>query len=746
VPQVQPIPVSPNAIRFGLFEADLSTGELRKRGRRIPLQDQPFRVLALLLLHPGDLVSREEFQRALWPGDTFVEFDEGLNKAIQKLRQALDDSSDNPRFIETLPRKGYRFIAPVDRTAGGADAGKGQPTPVDGHASASDSVIITGLIKRHKKAAIGSGGVLAALFALAWFLLHRAPEPSAKLSVTQKRLTFDSSGNPVGSATISPDGKYLAYSDPAGIHIKLLSTSEERLIPRPAGVPAGAYWQVASWFPDGTQLLANAVVMGGSKSMWTVSVLGQSPRELREGARGFGVSPDGTHIAFSQLGPADDPREIWVMGIRGDNMQKVLAAGENERLNSVNWSPDGQRLAYIRVQRSAERYQTSIETCDLKGASRTVVVSADLVLEGFGWLPDGRIVYARRDSLYSGDDNLWQIEIDNHAGTRAGQPKRVTQWAGSYLRGLSASADGRRLALRKETTKGQVYVGELAAGGTRMKPPRRLTNDEASDVPTAWTADSKAVLFDSNRNGTWGIFKQGINQETSEPMVTEPQDVVDFGLSADGAWILFAEIPQMRNQAHPAPRARVMRIPANGGVPQFVLETWNWIGIWCARSPATRCVILETSQERQQLIITAFDPLKGRGKMLRTTENDPSHTYYHAALSPDGSTLAISRSGDAEIRIRLLSPSGSSDREIKVKGWPNIAGLDWSPDGKGLYCGSVSPQVNTLLYIDLKGNARVLWQNKGGSGYIWGVPSPDGRYLAILGAVTNSNVWLVEGF
>jgi DNA-binding winged helix-turn-helix (wHTH) protein len=117
VPLVQPIPVSPNAIRFGLFEVDLSAGELRKRGRKIPLQDQPFQVLALLLSRPGELVSREEFQRALWPGDTFVEFDEGLNKAIQKLRQALDDSSDNPRFIETLPRKGYRFIAPVDGNA-----------------------------------------------------------------------------------------------------------------------------------------------------------------------------------------------------------------------------------------------------------------------------------------------------------------------------------------------------------------------------------------------------------------------------------------------------------------------------------------------------------------------------------------------------------------------------------------------------------------------------------------------------
>ena len=127
--------------------------------------------------------------------------------------------------------------------------------------------------------------------------------------------------------------------------------------------------------------------------------------------------------------------------------------------------------------------QYSIETCDLKGASRTVVVSADpgLWLEDFCWLPEGRIVYARQESLDSSDDNLWQIGIDNHAGTPTGKPKRITQWAGSYLWGLSASADGKRLVLLKTTYQSQVYLGELAAGGTRMNPPRRLTNDEASD-------------------------------------------------------------------------------------------------------------------------------------------------------------------------------------------------------------------------------------------------------------------------
>jgi hypothetical protein len=193
----------------------------------------------------------------------------------------------------------------------------------------------------------------------------------------------------------------------------------------------------------------------------------------------------------------------------------------------------------------------------------------------------------------------------------------------------------------------------------------------------------------------------------------------------------------------------MLRIAASGGVPQLVQETRNQINFGCARAPATLCVSFERSQNLKQLLIVAFDPLKGRGKVLRTIESshtDPSDTNYASGLSFDGSTFAITRLGEAEIRIRLLSLSGGSDREITVKGWPSVTDLDWSSDGKGFYCGSQLPQGGTLLYVDLMGNARMLWQYKGGGGEIWGIPSPDGRYLAIRAPVANSNVWMVEGF
>jgi hypothetical protein len=302
--------------------------------------------------------------------------------------------------------------------------------------------------------------------------------------------------------------------------------------------------------------------------------------------------------------------------------------------------------------------------------TRTVVLSGDDVwVDDFRWLPEGRIVYERPESLgttppaYSGsgsDVNLWQVGIDNNSGAPRSEPKGITQWAGAYLWGLDASADGKRLVLRKATYQGQVYLGELSMGGTRMSPPRRLTDDESYDSPTAWTPDAQAVLFLSNRNSTPGIFKQGITQASSEPVI--PGHNVSYPrLSADGAWVLYIESP-----GTPAAPDRLMRVPVNGGATQLIMETRNWDDFWCARSPKSLCVIGEESADRRQLRLTEFDTLHDRRKVLRSIGIDDSHLYTEMALAPDGSMLAVSSGGEPEIHIRLLSLAGGSGREITV--------------------------------------------------------------------------------
>lgn len=185
--------------------------------------------------------------------------------------------------------------------------------------------------------------------------------------------------------------------------------------------------------------------------MWMISMLGQAARKLREGATAWDVSPDGEHIAFF---PASSYKsEIWVMSRQGDNPQKVLASGENEWFDDVRWSPDGRRLAYLRQPRTTGA-GIAIETSDLSGAHRTVVVSnSELSLADFCWLPD-QIIYSRQETPGSVDTNLWQIGIGSQTATPIGKPKRLTRWAGSYLTNLYASRDGKRLVLQKTTSQG----------------------------------------------------------------------------------------------------------------------------------------------------------------------------------------------------------------------------------------------------------------------------------------------------
>lgn len=565
----------------------------------------------------------------------------------------------------------------------------------------------------------------------------------------ERRLTFNSASNSLGTAVISPDGQYLAYSDPGGIHVKLLSSGEERLISRPAELPANAVWNVDSWFPDGTKLLASAEA-DGNASMWTLSVLGHTLRKIREGAGGWKVSPDGRHIAFSPSASFGNFHEIWIMGCEGEDPHRVLAVGREGSLCSVHWSPDGQRLAYVRTQLTAERFSQSIETCNLKGTNRTTVLAIDSQsgrwMQAFWWLPSTRIIYSQLETPDSSDQNLWQIGVDASTGAPIGEPKRITHWDGSSILGLSASASGNRLAFLKAALRSQVYVAELVDGGAQMSSPRRLTDSEASDSPTTWTADSKAVVFMSDRVNRWGIFKQGFNQATADLVISGQQYALIPRLSADGAWILYVQGPYASGPSTPF---RLMRVPVNGGVPLDVLETRRWKDWHCVRPPGNFCVILEGSVDENRLLLTAFDPLKGRGRLLRTMEADPGLDYPEG-LAPDGSSFAIAVPDKARIHIRLLSLRGGAGREILLKGWGswrNISGLDWSADGRGFYLGAASAQGGTLLYLDLNGNARVLWQFSEAAGTgVAAIPSPDGRYLAIEATVHNSNAWMLEGF
>src|SRR4051812_7946747 len=187
----------PSRVRFGVFEVDLHTRELRRQGARIKLQDQPFQVLEALIERPGGLVTRDELRHRIWGGDTFVDFDQGLNRAVNKLREALGDAAETPRFIETLPRRGYRFIAPSGDASGVGfiDAAPPAPVPVRPDRPSRRS--------RFMYATVASG----VLFVLAVVFLRRPPDVNPAVALPLTTLP-----GAAGAPTLSPDGNQVAFA------------------------------------------------------------------------------------------------------------------------------------------------------------------------------------------------------------------------------------------------------------------------------------------------------------------------------------------------------------------------------------------------------------------------------------------------------------------------------------------------------------------------------------------------------
>ena len=270
-----------------------------------------------------------------------------------------------------------------------------------------------------------------------------------------------------------------------------------------------------------------------------------------------------------------------------------------------------------------------------------------------------------------------------------------------------------------------------------------MTLDERNDWPTAWTPDSKAVLFHSDRSGNYDIYKQALDQDSAEPLVASPRADWIARLSPDASWIVYESAAQPEDLGTSAP-SELRRVPMSGGPSQLVLTTRGYVDHRCARAPSTLCLVGEQTEDQKQLVVTAFDPVKGRGREVARIATNPSFVY-NWDLSPDGSQIAM-QVPPGENRFRLLPLTGGASRDLAVKGWFHFDdGPDWSSDGKGFYVSSRSPKGVRLLYIDLKGNVTAVWQQQG-SLRTWALPSPDGRHLAILGYTVDSNVWMIENF
>ncbi len=293
-------------IQFGVFEADLRAGELRRNGSRVKLQEQPLQILTMLLERPGEVVSRDELRTRLWPADTFVDFDHSLNAAVRRLSDALGDSAENPRFVETVARRGYRFLVPVSGMPPAVEAETsdslrpGLPDLVDCLGGGCPACGRTGCGPFPGPARIGAFPRVP--------LDRRAPpdRQSQRVSDQQRRPLYD--------------GKYLAFSDNTGFYLRQVDTGETH----PLALPDGFRAKPVSWFPDGSHILVTSLA-GSSQEpgLWQISALGGSPRKLADQGREAAVSPDGTQIAF--LKGTSESQELWLMGADGEHPENSQA-------------------------------------------------------------------------------------------------------------------------------------------------------------------------------------------------------------------------------------------------------------------------------------------------------------------------------------------------------------------------------------------------------------------------------------
>ena len=343
---MQPLAHTAGIVRFGTFEVELAAGVLRKHGTRIKLQTQPFQVLVALLENPGAVVTRDELRRRLWANDTFVDFEHGMNAAVARLRLALVDSAERPRYVETLAKRGYRFIGEVEH-----------PAVVLIDAPRSVSAVAHGETKRWPAKLILATAALVAIAAVALRLIPRDPVPpplSMPLTAFQ--------GSELDPA-LSPDGRNVAFAwngereDNFDIYVLLIGSVTPRRLTRNAADDLHP-----AWSPDG-QTIAFLRRLGDNLAalMLVPSTGGPEHRiaevrndEMRRSRlASLAWSPDGKWLAVShrEQGPAHEG--IYLFSLTGEKRQLTSPPENAFGDHMPSFAPDGRKLAFCRLSTRA---------------------------------------------------------------------------------------------------------------------------------------------------------------------------------------------------------------------------------------------------------------------------------------------------------------------------------------------------------------------------------------------------------
>jgi len=606
--------------------------------------------------------------------------------------------------------------------------------------------------------AIGLAVFALALIGTVFFALNRpAKTISVAPDIKLRQLTTNSGENPVNNGAISPDGKYLAYSDTRGLHLKLIATEETEVVPLPDELNhKGMKWEVGPWFPDSTRFLVNVHPSveawnewsSASTNIWTVSALGGMPTKLRNHAIAWSISPDGSTVSFGTNKGKLGEREIWLMDLNGKQTQKFQEVSDDNAICCFGWAPDGKSYGYVLTDASGD----TLLTRDVRGgAPHPLLQSSELRKSNdIVWLHNGRVIYSVRELGNSNVCNYWTMRLDLSTGKRVEQPRRLTNWPSFCVSSGVATTDDKKLTFAAWSNFSTSYVADLEGGGSRLGNIRHFTLEDSDDAIMDWTADSKSVIVAHNLRDHYGFYKQALDSDRQEPLVSSAGGgvVALAGATPDNKWIIALIWPAVegRVEERPSVPLPLVRIPLTGGTPETILELSRPAFISCTRPPLNRCVIAESSEDHRQMIVSALDAIKGRGAELArfnlARDVDVLVENLICAISPDGNRLAFARSPESPIEIYTLSDQ--KIRKVTSQSFGQLAGLVWAPDQSGFFITRKAEDGTEMLHLDFQWHLGSLRKCFG-----WGcfpVPSPDGRHLAIIDNTESTNMWMMENF
>jgi Tol biopolymer transport system component len=488
------------------------------------------------------------------------------------------------------------------------------------------------------------------------------------------------------------------------------------------------------------------------QAIWMISVIGATLRKLRDDAHQADLSPDGSQIVF-----LDALRhELWTMNSDGGQARLLFKPEPGYHVFGPTWLAGGKRIAYVRYRVANGETTRVLESRDLKG-DRPVVLLSNPRLSDFFLGQNGRLIYAvgePQPNQY--DSNLWELRFDPQTGSPKSTPRRLTDWTGFYFVDPELTADGKRFVFLNQKGQSDVYLAELTNGGSELKTPQRLTLDERLDWPGGWSLDGKTVFLYSDRNGSFDIYKQGVNDRNADPIVTGPEEKWAPQISPDGKWVLYMQWPPAGTGPSTG-SGKLMRVPLSGGPPEVVMDikgrpdsssssdpldtVGGYPSFRCPVHASATCVLAEADDK--QIIFTAFDPAQGRkGELAKVPGSNPDLTRWD--LSPDGSRVAISVFDYKAADVQVISLAGGAPQKLSAMPWTELVAVAWAADGKSLFLASYSSRGTSILRSDLSGVTKTLLKSS------WDTfsldPSPDGHYLGLGPVIYNANAWTIPSF